>query len=281
MGAVSVGEIKTGRTGQINEKNQRTYQRQFRVLCSSATDDQVTAMNAVIADQSLILGTTHPSDSGARCNGFSCTPSGSDDVEWTVSVSYSSAYDVQQSQPPTSQPTQYQWSFTTKTKIIDRDLNDEPILNSAGDPPEQGIEITQYLAILQVTKNISESNFDASVFWSYAGKCNAANFLGADAGQCQFIPQNANFVTDTDNGNYWQTSYSFVFDPDGHDKLKLLDQGFNKLDGSDKVRILDDEDEPVGDPRLLDGNGGELGDGVPPVYLVFDIIEKLNFGVFN
>jgi len=281
MAYVSVDEISKGRTGSINDKNQRTYQRKFRVLMNSATDDSVTAMAAVHSSQGILLGTAHPNDSNALCNGFSAAPYGNDDMEWTVSVSYSSAFDETESQEPTQRPDQKSWSFTTKQKAIDHDLNDQAILNSANDPPVSGIEITEYQAIYQLTKNIPEANFDSSIFYSMAGKCNAAAFQGAGPGQVMFIPQSATYTRDQEFGNYWTVAYSFVFDPDRHDKIKLLDQGFNVLDGADKIKAVDGNDDPVQDAILLDGAGVQLAQDAPPVFNEFSIIELLDFGVFT
>ncbi|CAK9094519.1 Phage tape measure protein, partial [Durusdinium trenchii] len=252
------------------ETGERSYSRTYIAESTSA----VSEYDVLTAFQSWIpILSAHPDDSLIKLKEIK-VDEGEDAYNWRVSTDYGflDTDEQEENEAPTSRRTKRTWTFTTKTKVLDRDINDEVIQNSANDFFEEGVEVTQYLAVLQVSKNIADGSFDPSVFWSYAGKCNASTFMGADAGQVQFIPKQAVFTPDEEHGDYWEVSWEFLFDPDGHDKVRLLDQGFNKLDGSDKVKILDDEDEPVGDPRLLDGSGGELADDASPVFL--ERVEK-------
>lgn len=267
------------RSASLNYKGERSYSRTYIAESTTAVSeyDVLDAFNSSVA-----ILSSHPDDSLIRLKEIK-VDEGDDAHNWRVTTEYGllDQDEQEENQAPTARRTKKTWTFTTKTKVLDRDINEDVIQNSANDFFQDGVEVTVYLAVLQVSKNIADGNFDPATFWSYAGKCNASGFMGASSGQVQFIPKQAVFTPDEEYGDYWEVSYEFVFDPDGHDKVKLLDQGFNKLDGNNKVQILDDNDEPVADPRLLDGAGGELPDGSSPVFLEFEVIELLDFGVFH
>lgn len=273
----SWNEIPVTRTAELDEKNRRTYQRQFALESTVDNELEAVVLQYVI-DNIVGLGGVMPGDSLAFCRGLSLAQV-EDGYRWTCTADFGFIEAEDEELNPLEQPAEFDWSFQTETIPIDYDQDGYRIQNSCGDPPATAIEVPTYRAVLKISRN--EATFDPELAWQYAGAVNADNFQGAAPGTVQFVPPRAKRQRDQTYGFYWSVEYEFIFNPDRFVPYRLLDQGYRELNDDDEpVYILDNEGEKVSDPVLLK-DGKRLESGEPPVFLEFDHLPQLPFSIFN
>ena len=268
---------------QVTELNQRTathdkdkteYVRTYAVITNSNSDDQTT----VLASGSIpALFALHPNDSGAYVRTRTAT-----EVEklttggsaWTVAISYSDSTEDDE-ENPLDEPTIYNWGQVKRDIVAERDQANNAVVNSAGDPFHNPPAIRQKsLVQLQVTKNFS--SFDGSLAINYVDRVNSAAFSGGAIGTvlCEGVSaQGPNVENDI---SFYTVTASFLYDPQGWQPRKILDQGFRFLDNG-VVKPIEALGVPVSEPKLLDGQGGVLAVGGNPVFLEFNLYAEANF----
>ena len=157
--------------------------------------------------------------------------------------------------------------------------------NSAGVPfdplPEYELDIT----ILRITKFAAEWN-DAQVN-AYRGTINNDNFVIRKP-QYNFttnlfpfegkIKQWSGVFGFEDKIKYWKHTIELHINPLTW-RFLILDRGTTtiefkksfsgKIIGQVRKRMVDEDGVPITEPQKLDGNGGLLPDGKPPVYLLY------------
>jgi len=82
--------------------------------------------------------------------------------------------------------------------------------------------------------------------------------------------------------NGWNVSYKFDFNYDTWD-YSALNAGYFAMDGSDKVRLLDDTDDkrPIQKPKALNASGEVLGESDPAEFLFWEKSIPMNFSALN
>jgi len=275
MAVVTVQEQKD-RSSTHNVKNERTYSRQWIVETDSATDDAVTVENGWVIVTGISAGTAHPSDAGAIAKEISTSCDSDDGKTWTVTCSYGPWDESEKN--PLLQPTDIQWSFNQYEKIVDSDILNDAIVNSAGDPFADPVTIDDSRLVLNVTRN--EATFPVSVALAYVNSVNSDSWYGGNPRQWRCSNISATKQYDAEYGAYYQVSYSFDFRVETFDHV-ILDRGTRELDAGN-LRAIYISGSPVTDPVLLDGAGERLPEGDPPHYLTFRCYDELPYsGVFN
>lgn len=177
-------------------------------------------------------------------------------------------------------PTQYPTEFSIYTekyqKAIQKDTNSNIIANSAGDPYDPPVTIDDSRVIIIATKNMTTTDFNLQTPDTYKDKLNSLAFLG-------FAP--LTIKCNNIGGErikwgdifYWRVRCEFAYDGGSWQK-ELLDQGFNVIDGTNKVKARDPKDgSPYSHPILLDGTGHQLANGGVPVYGSYGVYASVDF----
>lgn len=214
---------------------------------------------------------------------------------WRVSVTYSSEPLTKQEveehneTDPLSRPPRISVEFENFEVPIFEDRDGEPILNSAHDPYLDPI-------LWPATRKRYHVTFNAATIpeWhdDLEGKVNEANVTVVKGGTARayppdtllYLPGGISDLKEEDGTTYMEISFSLLHKRQGW-KLRLLDNGYQYLEGSTKrvIMVEDDGGNPVrpSDPQPLDGSGGILDDPSPAnaVFNEHHVAEEADFSV--
>ncbi|MBI1347248.1 hypothetical protein GC163_13285 [bacterium] len=187
---------------------------------------------------------------------------------------------------PYSRATVLSYATRETEEVIEKDIDGDPVVNSAGDPFQPGIVRRQGHGVITAVKNM-ENPLNAA---GYLFKRNDSTLFGYSAGEllCVGISQQQQTETqkiddEEQEITYWQVTLEFEIDASQHE-LEIIDAGFREwkeVDSEDVlVKILDDFGEPVTEPRFLnsDGTAKAPGPDTDPDYLTFDVYPETSFG---
>jgi len=207
---------------------------------------------------------------------------------WTATVSYSSApYDKDDEEDedfdsPLDKPARIRWTTTQFTKPVFRDLNEEAIVNSAGDYFDPPIEVDASRFSLVVEKNV------ASVpTWvlTYPNTINDASFdvqgLTIPARTAKMSELAISEVQKEQDVEFYTITFRLeLANADEEDwVVRVLDQGLHEIDSEDtKTPILIDG-EAAKQPVLLNGDGSAISNPEPidAVFLDFYVYREKDF----
>lgn len=314
MAITEFKETHTGRTGSLDLRAVRTYQRTFRVRTNSTLDDPLL----LIAAFGLGIGVPYVSpagliDAGARCVKITPRQEADDPFQWELSAEYASGrFPVEQRNAgggldgsgqagsgqvpsagrdggadlggtvtgPLDKPPVYGVDFNRYSRVSYTDVNGAPATNSAGVWFSPLPETDDSRLVLNVQQN--EASVDLETLIAYQDAVNSDAFLGGVLpGQCKVTVKAGSAY---ENGEYyWPHTYVFEFRRDGFVE-QLLDQGLSQIDANGKlVPILASNGTPVSEPVLLDGNGHVrlANDPNQYYYRPFVKYKSLPFAVFN
>jgi hypothetical protein len=158
-------------------------------------------------------------------------------------------------------PVRVTWRRAVKSVAIDRDLDDIPIVNSAGDPfPIQQIEVTSRL----LTLKRFEPFFDIAKAEAFENTVNSNVInlgpirIGQGQGRIVSIEPTSEYPVDAP---YLEMAYDFEIDTSDDDpfQLYLIDQGHrgwrSNSGGARTGNLVDADGNAVSDDVLLDGTG--------------------------
>lgn len=184
--------------------------------------------------------------------------------------------------PPDQRRSVWSWDFETEEIAFTKDIDDEPVVTSAGDP----IEVTTSVIIPVLTIERQQPSFDPDTILNFCNHTNNAAFWGAPPGSvlCAGIRERKG---ETFNKvEYRAVSYTFKFRiPEIQGviegwKLLLIDHGPNELDsGGDIVAITDANGRKI--TANLDGTGAQQDPSDPPHVLRFKQFKEADFGQLN
>lgn len=227
------------------------------------------------------VGAQHPSLLGCYCIGLDIDLQ-ENGVEWLCAVEYSDEREL--SEDPTSDPVFVDWDGEIYTEAIFEDINNEAIVNSAGDyfvDPSPTKEKSHLIAHI-------EANVPSVPAWlmTYRDVVNDAviviDGLEIESGKAFIQRPKVSRKKHRNDYEYRTVNIDVHVHPDGW-KLRPMDVGFrekNSSDSSQRDQIKNDgDDEEPTTPIPLDGSGNVLSDPTPStvVFLEFDIHEEKDF----
>jgi hypothetical protein len=278
MAVVSVTETKE-RTASIGDENKREYTRTFSVITDSPNTGPAivrTAAGIPVRGDYYTTGTEFDLLAYALNIESSCISA--DGLQWIVNVDYG-FIDNDGETNPLSEPSTESWSFQQFTRATDQDVNGNAIVNSAGDPFAQAVQVDDSRPVLSVTRN--QATFNAPLAYLYKDKTNRDPFRGAPAGTVKVMDISGQQQHDQTFGTYWQVKVEVQFNIEGWDKV-LLDQGFRELDGtSGELKPITNNGVVVSDPHLLDGVGAALPAGGTPQFGTYRVYGRMPFRILG
>lgn len=190
---------------------------------------------------------------------------------------------------PTDEKPRVRIGSVVREIVVEKDLDDAIVDNSAGDPFDPPIVDPVHDDHLSVTVNIAKASFNMATTMAFKDSCNNAGIT-----ICNYvIPQYAGLMVDipvepmSRNGtDYWAVSYEIqITRREGLWEYRpMLDQGFEYIDASDsntKKKFKDKDDQPVSEPKLLKADGDELAAGGTPNVLEFRTKERKNWSTLS
>tara|TARA_S200002703_G_C3758968_1_gene233607 strand:- start:153 stop:1136 length:984 start_codon:yes stop_codon:yes gene_type:complete len=147
---------------------------------------------------------------------------------------------------------------TSQVSVPATDEEGRSFTNSAGDPVD-GLEEETALAVLKYT---NEFNPDPALskIWDWLNTCNSVPYLGAAPYTLRVTGFSADF---DDKSMLWKTALEITYNPKTW-TLNYYDAGTHEIvsDGGDppvytRKVILDEPGNPVSNPVLLNGQGGQ------------------------
>ena len=263
-------EMWEGRSGKwAIQANQhiREYTVVYRCQTTIESDGPYTVLTGLPT-----LGSAHPQDSGALLKDIQVNQSSSEPFVFVANLTYSSAVDPTEiTEDPLLRPYEYSYNVEAVTKVVEKDKDGAPIMNSAkerfDDPP---VEEEEYRLVVSVTRN--ESTYPLTTLTNYQGRVNSFAWNGGDARTWLLRNISANRVVEQQTV-YYRVSYEFVYNGNTWDRY-ILDRGFSTLSGGNRKQILDSQGIPISKPHLLDGSGAKTS---TPKYLTFKTKKEADF----
>lgn len=274
MAHVSTGLIGASKGGLASDGS-RTYTLVYRTIVDSPDDGAILAISNVPFDYGDPYLISTEGDAGAVVNNIDTEQQDDDGLTWITTVTFGKRNSKFGSNP-VNLPARVSGSFQMLTKSIIYDINNVPIENSAGVPYDES-EIDDPQPLLVVRKNYSTWN--PLLAYLYRNAVNSDPYRGAAPGTVKVMAITWEEVDDNDGGVYYAVTFSFAMKPEGWD-LILLDAGTEYIDGNGVKRNIVIGGQKVTDPVKLDGAGGILPDGDPPVFNTFQVYPRLSFSVF-
>lgn len=196
----------------------------------------------------LEQGNDHPEDSTFICEGW-------DAVKISVDFFRVTFQFVARDTGQNSRPTRIQWEVGLASELFDRDVDGNPVTNSARDPFEDGIQIEVPDIFFSVIR-FERPPFNVARALSFIGTVNdgPCKVYGnqIDDGQC-FCRHIGPMAEYTLSANWIEVAYRFQLRKQGFD-ARILDQGLRSWfrDTRIKLRRLTEIFHPTG--TVTDGN---------------------------
>ena len=288
-------EIHEGRQASVDSKFQRTYTRVFLVGTDSGNFGPAYAGS----HPSLpIIFSRHPEDIAAFCVRLTPVQDSNDSTLWRVTAEYSynpdiamgggtgnPAIDGQQqgispaarSPIPTTRPNDYSVATSTYPMAVWRDIDNNAVVNAAGDPFMPPLEIQR--AEATITVGLNSLNAPSGAWLGSVGCLNSNTMvIGAylaNPGQAKLNSISAQFLYE--NGiNYWR--WTLVWGYRTTWAAELLNQGLREKRDGKIVPILDDATGyKIDQPVLLTAAGAKAPVGALPNFLPFNIYPRVTF----
>jgi hypothetical protein len=218
----------------------------------------------------------------------------SDPHIWDVTVEYSySASDPPTPENPTIWDVDVSIETQEVTENIYHDAAGEALVNSAGQPFEEGVAQSFYDEKVTVGFNATSASLNTRIAALRAarGKINDSattiTVAGVAVSYAAYTLKLIDVKCNPVYGDitYWRVelifSYRAAVDEEGNAigwKRNILDQGKYELDGDGElVPILDANNEPITEPVYLDGEGHAVAAGGDPVFIAKTLETATSF----
>ncbi len=276
----------SGREGDFGKIADRTIRRQWLAL----TDTRYYSEGALLAD-AIAFGSTppvptpyldsHPDLSAFLCKRLRARQERKSPLHWIIEAEYDTKpFDQNQDQTPLNRDAEITWSTIKYQKAVERDINGNGIVNSAGiafNPPPLK-DLSRWTC--SVAKNVS--SVPTNVL-TYRDKLNSGTFtidgisVAAKVAKIQSIQISKWKV----EGEEWYRTFACTLEFDDIDKWKgkYLQQGIVQKSGSDRIPCVDKHGQPVRFPVPLTAAGAQLSDPTTTnvVFTDYDIYESMDF----
>jgi|GEM_PF-6579749 len=228
----------------------------------------------------LAFGARHPDKPGLFMLNKSAAPVSTAELStWYVDCEWGrqTVRSQDEQEEGDDKPTRYDWRVITSDVPVDTDVNDNAIINPAGegfDPPlirehhDNQVVITKYV-----------DKFSPNTAHTWFGKVNQVAWRVDGISIAPDIARIANVEHqeewDNNGDNYFKLTITIDFRTDGW-KRKVLNEGYRYKDGSDIKIAKDADDNALNEPVWLNANG-TLNTTTTPSYTYFELYETMDF----
>lgn len=222
----------------------------------------------------------HEKDLQAFVNNVQVDP-GKDARNWTITVSYGPWQPREQN--PLDEPPSIECDGEQFERIVDRDRDGNPIVNSSKDYYDPPVVRDDSRPTMVIVRNEPYSTPNPAP--AYNDRVNSATFHGEDPGtvKCGIIKRSRQWHQAVpDGGYYWRTTYPFTLNRDGWQR-EILDQGLRELVAGTppERKQIKIKSQLATSPVLLDGSGGVLPTDGAAVYNTHHIYLEADFSALG
>jgi len=280
-------EIHSGRQGSSEGLAKTTSSRSWRVVTNNRYDDDVFVIRYGLSSNLLPqLYSPHPSWQALTARKVTASNQADSPHHYIVTVEYSSApldkedKDKEDNPDPTTRPAVIKWNTVLYREAVEKDVDGDAILNSAGDYFDPPIERDRSNWTCVVRKNLANPptwlldynncpiNSSSFTVDGVSVQARKARLSMIDIGEKQ-IENDVNFRTVT---------ITLEFKKEGW-QASILDQGLKEVDGG-VLKPITVDGKSITSPQLL--SGGVHIDAPTPanaVFLDYDIYDEKDFSV--
>lgn len=280
--------INSCRLKKLSTGLDEDYQRTYTLIYLVSADAEEPATEVRDAPGAVVKGTYYSlygeTDLGAVCTNIDADQISEDGKLWQVTVTFGYIED------PDETESELTWDIVEVQLPINYDIEGNAIVDSVGNFfVEQEEKVFRYS---KATATLIQ-DYSASTWADYFNCTNSDTFLGKPPGSLRVMVTGRREQEPEDLSYKFRNTYEFEYNPLGWDS-RPLDAGFWAKDGNDKiVRIQMAGRRDAEEPQLLDGEGAELnpidqntGERTidpppPPVFLEYQIYDRVPFSVFN
>jgi hypothetical protein len=254
----------------------RSRERLYRVVCSDATDGLDVAATA---SGLPAVGSAYPNLLMVANSVSGSVVDGSRTVfEFVVSYSNEVSNEDRRRNPtdnPDLEPASFQWDSGDVAVPLEKDLDNKPVLNAAGQQFDPPVMVSRSRPSLIITRN--ESTWDGSKALEYVDTVNSSSFYGADKGtvRCVRIQANSSYRKGV---SFFVIRYEFSYKSDGW-QPEPLNAGYYERNtdraGNFKLQRIQVDGQDTVVPQLLNKDGKAFTDdekrrpSFTPVYLKY------------
>lgn len=211
-------------------------------------------------------------------------------LSWVATGEYSSAplsqkeREKQDNPNPLNRSATRRWSTTQYKVPVEKDIEGNAVVNTAGDAYDPPPEKDSSHWSVTITKNVSSV---PAFIIDYQDAINDDEIeiggLTVPAKMAKIQAIEIGDLMEENNVSFYQFSYTIEFNKDTW-VLSLLQQGLRQKKSGDataRLPCVDDDDDPVTSPVLLDADGYQLADpqASSGVYVDHDVYEEKDFTV--
>lgn len=289
MAITSVDIRKDGRTSNHTAEG-KNYTVTYIVKSNSAADNEdLVYAHASVPD----IGDAYANDSETSCTSVQVEAVSGTHNTWLVTAQFSNNKKVK---------TDYNWTFTPVREVLERDVNDDLVANSAGVPFSPGIERDVYIPTCKVTRSEQlvsiGGTYDPALIATLVNGTNDVALVvdgyTAQLGEC--LLKDVQVVDPPDiqgNGAYFTVTYTLMFRindafgayPPAKSNFNawfktLVDAGLMYKSGGNLVTARNTDGTEPKTPILLDGLGGKNTSAIT-YYRSFQVHPSVNLTQLN
>ena len=212
------------------------------------------------------------------------TEAAEDGNTWNVTVTYGPAQPLDEN--PLNRKPEVSWDFNASEEIVDRDEDDQAVVNTAFDYFDPPLTRNRRDAVLVIRRNEAQFPYDLAADLQDA--TNLTDFLFEGGAGCWKIEKlassSASILSALFAGTevlYWPVVYELHYSARGW-KRPLLNQGMRQLtsDGTEWEAITMNG-QPISAPALLAEDGRQLAPDGDPIYREFRVYKERDFAALN
>jgi hypothetical protein len=274
-----LGVFPQGSFSAINDQWERNSSEKFFAAFTDDCDANYVRSNLVYVS-AIVINAPHPSDAGQVVSLISVTqveePSifndptngantliGTDCYWWQVEITYGPWDPLTHTITgnPVDQPIDFGFQWQVFEQPCDVAINSTgelvPVVNSVGLPYDPPVTREQLKGIMRIAYN--SLSFVPSSFFAFGNLINSDTFNGFPPHTLKVSPPNMpqRLYSQFLDENYYRLELEIAFNPNdnGWDAMPI-DRSFLIYNGSQLVKILDINGQPISEPALLNGSGG-------------------------
>ncbi len=275
MAVVSVREIWSGRSGDLDYQTNRKYTRVFRVQTNNNLDGPLTVRDAdgLPNIDDPYADANGNADTGSRLKDKKAAQDGDNPRLWIITCEFSSETDRPESkeQDPIKMRAKLSFRAAKRRVAKDVDVDGNAVVNPAEDPFDPPVEVDEAYLVMEIQKN--KLTFNPSDIEQYVNTVNESTWFGMPAQT--WLLDDLSADEEEQNGIiYYKAKYVFMLNRDTWSTV-LLNVGYNELVGGNRVAIRDQGEQK--EPQLLDADGTKLAVGGNPTYTTFRFYRRTNF----
>lgn len=271
-----IGEKRAGEGRIRSSGGVAIFEETYEYLVKSDNKEN-SRINIITTPGLPVVNVTQSAFGFTICKTKDATRREENPLYWDVTCEFSSEVDERQSgQDPETDPTEwlpiYETKFERLQEVVTKDLDDDAIANSAGQPYETGLTISRFIPVWEFYQFEAASITDEQVI-DRNEVINSTTFKGR-AAETLLLSVMSSVVGFYYGSRRRLTQYSLKYNSRKWTH-KRLDVGTVYLSGGVHLPYLDDEGNMM--LGALDGAGAKQPVGTAPAVREFDMYPQISF----